>query len=471
MKALPLARRCRPTLLESAFAAVTLAAAAGAQVAWQQLTPGTPPPRFVHTISSEPGGRVLMFGGYSTAASWHGDTWAFDWQTWQQLAPAHSPSNRSGHGLTFDLWRNRAVLFGGNDGSGAFNDTWEWDGVDWIAIGVPAASAPPARTWNSLTFDVLRGKSVLFGGGSFGSSTAFADTWTWDGTVWRNVPTAATPPARSRPALAFDLSRGNVVMFGGRTGVGSDLGDTWTFDGSNWTQWSPAHIPSARQFSSMVFDLGRGRAVLFGGMTSGLDLADTWEWDGADWRQRLPNGSPSPRQSPACMFEPGNGRVVLFGGGLGVTGNPVYADTWTYGAFPAALVSPFGTGCSGTSGTPQLTGNAASVGTTLQVSLSGLSNSPFACLVVGTSRTVWGTTPLPLDLAVYGMPGCRLLASADVSVLLATTSGAASLNTPVPANPALAGMHLYVQGISFDPAANAGGAVFSNGLDVRIGGS
>jgi hypothetical protein len=31
-------------------------------------------------------------------------------------------------------------------------------------------------------------------------------------------------------------------------------------------------------------------------------------------------------------------------------------------------------------------------------------------------------------------------------------------------------MLVDVQGISFDPAANAGGAAFSNGLEVRIGG-
>ena len=56
---------------------------------------------------------------------------------WQQLQVAEedlagitSPLPRSGHAMTYDIARNRVVLFGGRNKttSNVFNDTWVWDG-------------------------------------------------------------------------------------------------------------------------------------------------------------------------------------------------------------------------------------------------------------------------------------------------------------------------------------------------------
>src|SRR5215471_5263395 len=89
-------------------------------------------------------------------------------------------------------------------------------------------------------------------------------------------------------ALAFDMVRGRTVLFGGRV-VTTELADTWEWDGASWTQRSPAHTPPARNFHALAHDLARARTVLFGGANAaGAALADTWEWDGADWKQQFP---------------------------------------------------------------------------------------------------------------------------------------------------------------------------------------
>src|SRR5262249_23115633 len=81
--------------------------------------------------------------------------------------------------------------------------------------------------------------------------------------------------ARSSHALAFDLLRGRTLLFGGVGGPRL----TWEWDGSSWTRCVPANTPSARQHHALAFDLARGRTVLFGRQSGATRLADTWEWD------------------------------------------------------------------------------------------------------------------------------------------------------------------------------------------------
>ena len=57
------------------------------------------------------------------------------------------------------------MLYGGNDGQ-RLNDTWEWDGVSWELITPTDPEGdgnPSARDSHALTYDVSRGRVVLFG--------------------------------------------------------------------------------------------------------------------------------------------------------------------------------------------------------------------------------------------------------------------------------------------------------------------
>src|SRR5262245_48220069 len=201
-----------------------------------------------------------------------------------------NPAAVNAHALAFDLLRGRTVLFGGVMGTGTATflaDTWEYDATAWTRRA--PATMPPARAGHALAFDLARGRAVLFGGGNV--TGALADTWEWDGTNWTQRFPAQSPPARSGHALASDIIRNRTVLFGATANA-----DTWEWDGVNWLQCSPASSPPARAGLALSFDLLRGRTVLFGGLSNGLPaFGDTWEWDGTIWLQLTPAQSPPGR--------------------------------------------------------------------------------------------------------------------------------------------------------------------------------
>jgi hypothetical protein len=238
-----------------------------------------------------------------------------------------SPQARFGHALAFDLLRGRTVLFGGFNSSGLLADTWEWDGTNWL--GLAPVQSPPARAAHTLAFDFLRGQTVLFGGTN-NALAPLADTWEWDGTNWAQRLPAASPPSRQNSGLAYDLARGCTSLFAGQNQNGV-LDDTWNWNGSNWTQ-QPAPNLLPRDNAALVYDPIRARTVLFGGSNAAglptVPFADTWEWDGTHWFQQTPATSPTPRALHAMAFDSQRGRTLLFGG---FDGNVTrFGDTWQW---------------------------------------------------------------------------------------------------------------------------------------------
>lgn len=94
--------------------------------------------------------------------------------------------------------------------------------------------------------------------------------------------------------------------------------------------------------------------------------------------------------------------------------------------------------------------------------------------ILGVSRTRFGSTPLPLDLAPFGAPKNFLHVSIDAVVpapieRVDTSHYRARALVEIPADPSLAGRTIYAQNVSLDPASNALGAVFSNGMRATLG--
>ena len=193
--------------------------------------------------------------------------------TWEQLSAATSPPARNDASMAYDSGTGQLVLFGGNDNTSIFNDTWTWNGTTWTQQS--PATSPPAHWGASMAYDPGTGQLVLFGGAQAGGD----ETWTWNGTTWTQQSPATTPPARWSGSMAYDSGPGQLVLFGGDGGVGRTglLNDTWTWNGTTWTQLSPAASPPARYFATMDYDAGAGQLVLFGGAdsTSAYNL-DTW---------------------------------------------------------------------------------------------------------------------------------------------------------------------------------------------------
>jgi hypothetical protein len=192
-----------------------------------------------------------------------GDTWILDIKcgAWEQLAPAVSPPARARHVMVQDHERGRALLFGGrwrdnNVSSGAYtlyNDLWAFDFAtrEWTEIATTGTGPTPrANTGAALVGNEM----IVFGGNTSTSGINFIpnnDTYALnlDTNEWRQLNTAAAPPARLFHTMTSDSEGGRVFIGTGgdeNAFVGPFLTDYWVLDVANET-W--AEIPSAPTFA------------------------------------------------------------------------------------------------------------------------------------------------------------------------------------------------------------------------------
>jgi len=446
----------RPLLLVAASCGVL-----SAQATYTPCFPAVAPsPRSgVHGTSD--GAGMLVFGGLLAAGSppvFSDELWRFDGAAWTNFTPANSPSPRDWYASALDMVRWRYVLFGGRTAAGTgtidLDDTWEFDGVTWTQR-LPA-TAPAPRRWSAMVFDPTLARCVLFGG-SVNGTLFFGDTWTWDGTTWQQLSPATSPGPRARGWLEYDTIRQRALYFGGKNTSGNTaLADTWSWNGTTWTQLPTATPPGWNGGTGLIaygmaFDPLRDRMVLVGGTRTTATVSDlTYEFDGTDWL--LHSAGPVPgRTAPAVAFVAGLGQTCVFGG---ATVTQQQNDTWRYQTAAFPFYTPFGTGCAGASGVPIMTQlSPAWLGethTTLVTNLAPLA-LPFA--LYGLSDTAWagGQLPFPVQLAYpHTALGCYLRVSPDASTFLPNVGGTATVSLPLPAAVGLLGVDLFQQVVQLD---------------------
>jgi cysteine-rich repeat protein len=257
---------------------------------------------------------------------------------WQQVTTSSLPA-RWQHAMAYDRDRHRMVLFGGVGDSGTFGDTWEFDGEDWQRVR--SATSPPPRREAVMAYDEARRKIVLYGGRNGG--TYFGDTWTWDGTEWQNVtpppppPTdppnppnpPTSPPGRFGPAMAFDATIGDVVLFGGSDG-NNLYADTWLWDGIHWTKVPVStDNPPGRLWSQMTYDRERERIVMFGGSDGSAVFQDTWERNGIGWEKKNPLASPPATFRHSMSYSDVAQKTLMLGGAAANSG-PASSTAWSW---------------------------------------------------------------------------------------------------------------------------------------------
>ena len=93
--------------------------------------------------------------------------------TWSQPASRPPPTARTAHAMAYDAARGRVVLFGGSTGVGG-NNTWEWDGSQWLEQ-TSATPPPDPRSGHAMAYDAVRSQIVSFDGGS---GLPDDETWT-----------------------------------------------------------------------------------------------------------------------------------------------------------------------------------------------------------------------------------------------------------------------------------------------------
>jgi hypothetical protein len=232
--------------------------------------------------------------------------WQWNGSAWTQAAPTPGPVGALvGYATAYDPVAHKTLVFTGTE-------TWHWDGQLWTKL-TPSASPAP-RSGHAMAFDTTRGRMVMFGGctGDICTDPGDAPTWEWNGATWLARASAHAPTILSGAALAFDALRQRTVLF--------VENETWEWDGTDWAQKTPLTSPAPRRGASMVYDPQRSAVVLFGGFDS-APMNDLWTWNGTEWIQVSPSVGIPPRKGAGMAYHSLRHSIIVFGGSG-------YKDTW-----------------------------------------------------------------------------------------------------------------------------------------------
>ncbi|MEZ5966025.1 MAG: hypothetical protein R3F56_19470 [Planctomycetota bacterium] len=361
-------------------------------------------------------GEALVFGGWD-AIDGLDMTMAYRRGGWSFLNPPARPTKRGAASMTYDSRRGVYVLYGGVYPGGVNRlDTWEWNGTTWTQS---FTAHNPGRTVRAgMAFDAARGVTLLVG----------PDTWRYDGTDWSQV---ATGPGNG--PLAFDVARHRCVWYGGNAG-------TREWDGNAWS--APVTGPVVSE-PLLAYDADHGVTVLVDATTG-----DIHTYDGTRWTTQYVPATRPPSRIEAGVAYAGPALGLLIYAGGPINGGLYRNDLWQY----VQHWWTTGSGCTGTASyrpdqetiaAPAAPGGSLSYFVDFQN--SGAANLPIVQLV-GFSSTQWGGIPLPLDLAAFGLPGCSLYTSIELTQTgVVDPFGYAVWTLPIPNNPALVGGILNCQ--------------------------
>ncbi len=418
--------------------------------------------------------------------------------------------------MVFDSVRSRIVMFGGRSATSVpLNDTWEWDGSDWILRTPPVS--PPAQSANGMAFDSARGVTALV--------LANGALWEWNGTTWSQATTCpgGVSGATGRLRVAYDSNRSRLC--GARD---DSTVDEW--DGTTWTTiTSPVAVQSWVGESNFTYDPGLARCVFhvpFKVLSYNPYLAigwKLWQWDGVAWSAasvgggvayssgeaispctrggalmlyggydgyaptgsqtwRLSGGmqqvatakSPRGRSGHAMCDDPVRGVMLMFGGWRidHLNQSVLMNDTWQFVVPPIpASAELYGAGCGAPVPSLDVVGGSRPVlGTSVTVALTG--GAPgVAALALGFQKdfsSLGGSLPIPMGW--LGMNGCWLLTGHEVPGMAMTPGvGADTLVIAIPNLLTLRSAQIYLQAFTPQVAANAAGVAFSNGLQLSLG--
>jgi Galactose oxidase, central domain len=255
------------------------------------------------------------------------DTWQFDGKRWVRLYTAHSPGARSGHVMVLDTNRNRIVVFGGrrtdtskpNGVQSVLNDTWAFQNNDWTQIDTP--NAPPGRTIAGADYDSVRDRIVLYGGNTVSTDgkntiTALRDTWEFDGTTW--TQRGSDGPNVTKPIVFYDQANHATFLVGLDPKSSTQTGTLmfrYDADAGTWTAITPTGLPPCVNEAQVAFDATRGHIILTGGACTDSDPTDTtYEWDGTQWTKLDVKTAQDRIFGGAFAYDPVRQQDVLYGG-------------------------------------------------------------------------------------------------------------------------------------------------------------
>ncbi|HSW61414.1 MAG TPA: kelch repeat-containing protein, partial [bacterium] len=181
---------------------------------------------------------------------------------------------------------------------------------------------PPEIYSHDIAFDSTRGVLVMFGG--YGRR----DTWEFDGKCWKKASLISSAPfPREGGRIAYSTKNGKMLLFGGHKSGGMMSNDIWEYDGIKWVDLTPSPLPSdwppIRSHHGWDYNSGTGKFILFGGSFKN----DIWEWNGTAFKKITVADSPSPRTATDIVYDSTRNVFVLFGG---YTFDGYSDETWEF---------------------------------------------------------------------------------------------------------------------------------------------
>ena len=176
-------------------------------------------------------------------------------------------------------WRisdGEVLLYGGSGPGGALRDTWIWKGAGWREVTPGRSERLPGSTAHRtcMAYDKKNKQAVLFGGYTDAPPYLTNATWTWDGRKWTLRTPASSPCPRVFAGMAYDAVSEKIVLVGGEANYVSKQ-DVWLWDDANWTEQTAANLPDL-VLAAMAYDIRRGQMVLFGGYNGNVLSTTTW---------------------------------------------------------------------------------------------------------------------------------------------------------------------------------------------------
>jgi hypothetical protein len=264
---------------------------------------------------------------------------------------------RDGSAAIYDPVRDRVLVFGGRDATGAFHDDvliYSPAGDAQVGLLPTVGPGPTARINPTAIYDPTHDRMVVFGGRT--SSGPVNEVWSLSLSgrpTWSLItPQGAPPPMRERHTAIYDSRRHYMWVFGGYSpSAAFELSDTWamTLDGTPiWAQFFPNGQPARSMAGhSAVYDAANDRMLVYGGKSGGVEYAWVWSLSfyTATWSM-LDNGSGPPARSEhrAVVVYDAFGAYMLVSGGYlqyGGATNDVWV--WNMGSNPRWTAYPPGT--------------------------------------------------------------------------------------------------------------------------------
>ena len=298
--------------------------------AWRKLEPGDGPgTREDHTWTLDPSTRTAYLFGGRDGSTAYDDIWAFDLasDTWRELDPGgRGPAARFGHEAVWIEGIGLVVWAGQAGPTAFFDDLWAYDPAanDWSRL--PNDGPKPAARYGSCS-TVSADTRLWISHGFTEDGVRFSDTraYDFDAGRWTDETPDGTQPVVRCLHACWLTADGRFALYAGQTTGVRALGDLWALDGGQWIMVDGELPPERNLPATTRHD---DDAIVFGGLALDGDyLRDVYRVDGTTlaFEELQPQGARPPARAGAALIDdPGNGRVLLFGG----TAGDAFADTW-----------------------------------------------------------------------------------------------------------------------------------------------